>query len=611
MRRLVVGIVLISILVTTMFVPVTVNAQEQLVKNGTFSNGLNSWRTGVISSSGGYPIITVHENFQGDQSLYIDAPGGTDGYIEQTVSIPKSSNVVLMFHTWGNQDSVTITVSIIDDAGRQNVLDKYDPSCKIDKGCRTPAFKRYDITSYNGQTIKLRLRVSSNYNTGTFGWFDDVQILATTAPDPEPEEYTLRIKIDGCGDTDPSEGRHTFNEGDRVVIEADPSCRDWEFDRWRGADSTNGRRATVTMNSDKTVTAYFEELEPEEDTLNHDPVLLIHGLDGDIFPFKNNFHTWDKLIEDLENVCGWKDGGIIKDDFWDRFKIWRKAADFYELELTDGSNMDYDQQADEVEYAVDKINKKTKRKVILVGHSMGGLSARAYLQEYGNDAKVSGIITISTPHAGSYLAYLPWVSIEKKIVAKIIKPNIARLLPCDGDLLNLNESIYRLPKDIKYFCIISEIEGPKNENEKDLRSEYVRNMVNAILPSEKGDYSYEEWGRVWDKQILPEMQDDVVSCSLKGKEISSIGIIKRSDGLVPITSQYLVSAAITNSSSNDWAQDMLTRGQIKDRYLVNTSHDQANKQSDTIIETIKELISSIKNEPQDDDFKKLDQFFSK
>lgn len=43
--------------------------------------------------------------------------------------------------------------------------------------------------------------------------------------------------------------------------------------------------------------------------------------------------------------------------------------------------------------------------VVLVGHSMGGLVARAYLRRYGA-AHVAGLITLGTPHQGSRLGYL-------------------------------------------------------------------------------------------------------------------------------------------------------------------------------------------------------------
>lgn len=44
-------------------------------------------------------------------------------------------------------------------------------------------------------------------------------------------------------------------------------------------------------------------------------------------------------------------------------------------------------------------------KLVLVGHSMGGLVCRDYLAEHGGD-KVAGLITLATPHQGSQLAIL-------------------------------------------------------------------------------------------------------------------------------------------------------------------------------------------------------------
>ncbi|MBK7425081.1 MAG: alpha/beta fold hydrolase [Propionivibrio sp.] len=43
------------------------------------------------------------------------------------------------------------------------------------------------------------------------------------------------------------------------------------------------------------------------------------------------------------------------------------------------------------------------KQVILIGHSMGGLVARAYLRRYGS-ARVKRLLTLGTPHAGSELA---------------------------------------------------------------------------------------------------------------------------------------------------------------------------------------------------------------
>ncbi len=43
---------------------------------------------------------------------------------------------------------------------------------------------------------------------------------------------------------------------------------------------------------------------------------------------------------------------------------------------------------------------------VLVGHSMGGLVARQYVQELGGDDLVDTVITMGTPHRGTYAAWL-------------------------------------------------------------------------------------------------------------------------------------------------------------------------------------------------------------
>lgn len=45
-------------------------------------------------------------------------------------------------------------------------------------------------------------------------------------------------------------------------------------------------------------------------------------------------------------------------------------------------------------------------RVMVVGHSMGGLVARYYVQRLGGDAAVDTVITLGTPHRGTYAAHL-------------------------------------------------------------------------------------------------------------------------------------------------------------------------------------------------------------
>ena len=62
--------------------------------------------------------------------------------------------------------------------------------------------------------------------------------------------------------------------------------------------------------------------------------------------------------------------------------------------------------ADQAADRIDAITRATgARQVIIVGHSMGGLVARAYVRRHGG-AKVRRLVTIGTPHHGSVLAHM-------------------------------------------------------------------------------------------------------------------------------------------------------------------------------------------------------------
>ena len=57
-----------------------------------------------------------------------------------------------------------------------------------------------------------------------------------------------------------------------------------------------------------------------------------------------------------------------------------------------------------IESAVQQLERATGKKPLLLGHSMGGLAIRAWLQAQDADHRVQGIITLGTPHCGTGLA---------------------------------------------------------------------------------------------------------------------------------------------------------------------------------------------------------------
>jgi triacylglycerol esterase/lipase EstA (alpha/beta hydrolase family) len=57
-----------------------------------------------------------------------------------------------------------------------------------------------------------------------------------------------------------------------------------------------------------------------------------------------------------------------------------------------------------IDAAVQQVTATTGLAPLLVCHSMGGLAARAWLRTMKSEARVHHVVTIGTPHAGTWLA---------------------------------------------------------------------------------------------------------------------------------------------------------------------------------------------------------------
>ena len=122
-----------------------------------------------------------------------------------------------------------------------------------------------------------------------------------------------------------------------------------------------------------------------------------------------------------------------------------------------------------------------KEKIILVCHSMGGLTARQYLQEEGNGRRVEKLVMLSTPNLGSvalsfnlvpYLLLLAgifgmqwiwplifliagfiweWLSFIHGIV--LLSPAVFAMRPDSGFIARLNSTV--MPSEVKYIAMLS------------------------------------------------------------------------------------------------------------------------------------------------------------
>ena len=57
-----------------------------------------------------------------------------------------------------------------------------------------------------------------------------------------------------------------------------------------------------------------------------------------------------------------------------------------------------------IEQAVQRLERCTGLAPVVVAHSMGGLAVRRWWIEPGNDARVHHVVTMGTPHCGTWLA---------------------------------------------------------------------------------------------------------------------------------------------------------------------------------------------------------------
>ncbi len=83
-------------------------------------------------------------------------------------------------------------------------------------------------------------------------------------------------------------------------------------------------------------------------------------------------------------------------------------------------------------------------KAMIVGHSMGGVVSRYYVQQLGGESKIDTVITLGSPHRGTYAAYLgPGASAPQ-------------MKPGSGVMRALEESAR--PTDVRWIAVYSDLD---------------------------------------------------------------------------------------------------------------------------------------------------------
>ncbi len=115
---------------------------------------------------------------------------------------------------------------------------------------------------------------SGNENTVNVTMNEDKEVIGKYDENESNEEvvyHDLTVVAQGCGSTSPSQGVHSYEEDEKVDIEAKiPKMDGCVFIQWQGDDidgSTN-LKETLTMDSDKRVIAIFECVPVADFTFN-------------------------------------------------------------------------------------------------------------------------------------------------------------------------------------------------------------------------------------------------------------------------------------------------------------------------------------------------------
>jgi len=227
------------------------------------------------------PIYALTVTVVGQGSVTLDPPGGSyeEGSTVQLTAVPAEG---WQFDGWsGAVTGTDLTQTILMDAAKsvtatfsQIPLEQYTLTIETTgSGSVTlnPAGGTYD----EGTEVQLTATPAAGWQFDS--WTGDLESIAnpqTIIMDSDKTvtanfseipvgQYALTILTNGQGSVtlDPAGG--TYDEGTEVDMTAVPAVG-WQFDGWSGAVSGTGNPQSITMDSDKTVTATFSQIPADQ-----------------------------------------------------------------------------------------------------------------------------------------------------------------------------------------------------------------------------------------------------------------------------------------------------------------------------------------------------------
>lgn len=243
------------------------------------------WANLTIEGSGGDvdpdPDVYYDLSTQVNGSGMVSPSGGT--YLENSqVTLTATPDPGWIFDGWsgdasGSQTSVTITMDSDKSVTAAFVEDDVPPSeytltvSTSGQGSVNPDGGTY----LAGEQVTLTATPAAGWIFD--GWSGDASGTASsitlvmdsdktvqalfTEDDIPPVQYNLSVSVVGQGSVSPNGG--TFEEGSTVILTASPASG-WSLEGWSGDASGSNTTVSVTMDSDKAVTATFIQDTPPE-----------------------------------------------------------------------------------------------------------------------------------------------------------------------------------------------------------------------------------------------------------------------------------------------------------------------------------------------------------
>jgi pimeloyl-ACP methyl ester carboxylesterase len=232
------------------------------------------------------------------------------------------------------------------------------------------------------------------------------------------------------------------------------------------------------------------------------PILLLHGLGQKAEVWHGAATSY--FTKDL----GLSYGGELRVNDRGEIAVGQPGggdADFYTMAFSDPHDS-VNAWRDELEQAITYVRRVTGAdRVILVGYSMGGLAARAYLTKRLTDHHVKRLVTIGTPHLGSpYARVWTWKTeledcarTANVILAQPCKAALSAIQGTEGDVpydapavrdLRRPEdggdflrrlSKYAHPLDVEYVSVIGDVD--LLDEVRNLREGAVQEILRKVL----------------------------------------------------------------------------------------------------------------------------------